>query len=235
MKKEFCLLLALCMACVFVAGCKSLPAEDAAAAPSDVVVKESEADLQSVPEQEGKEEKEPPVKRDVSPLVTYGQTFPELVLPKAELAFKGTVLKSDGGIMTNPEGKNTDANGYRYPNQYVTTYTVKIGEVFKGNYGEETIEVKISNGYGLSPELILYGETETEVWSARNAECLFLEEGDEAYFLVNYKTMTPEQISGYYIYGKEHGCQVKQADGHYRGKHSQFEWTDELLRSLSKQ
>ena len=56
-----------------------------------------------------------------------------------ELIFKGTVLEQGDSAMTNPDNSRLDKNGYQVMNELVTNYTVRVDELYAGDYAEATI------------------------------------------------------------------------------------------------
>lgn len=82
----------------------------------------------------------------------------EELFRERKLIFKGKILEQGSSAMTNPDNTRMDQYGYQIENSLVTKYTVQIEDLYKGEYLDETIELNVSNGGGLSPDLILYGE-----------------------------------------------------------------------------
>lgn len=118
-----------------------------------------------------------------------------------ELIFKGTVLEQGNSAMTNPDNSRLDKYGYQVMNEMVTDYTVRVEKLYAGDYAEDTICLKVANGYGLTPDLILYGEDKTSYLE----EPLVLDElevGKTYLFTLSDPVTTErgelEQFCGYY-------------------------------------
>lgn len=128
-------------------------------------------------------------------LADYAHRSPEKMKEDAALIVRGTITGNDGGVMTAPEEPDQNAE--------ITTYTVEVAEVFKGD-AEGTIKVKITNGRGYSPDIIRYGEDahrriELDRFQMKEGEVLLmLEQIDGEY------CMTPP-LDGYFIRGNNGG------------------------------
>ncbi len=61
------------------------------------------------------------------------------------LIFKGTVVEKGASAYTNPDNTRTDRYGYQVENKLVTNYTVRIDELYKGEYEGQTITIKVSS------------------------------------------------------------------------------------------
>ncbi|MBR6794155.1 MAG: hypothetical protein IKM48_07385 [Clostridia bacterium] len=73
-----------------------------------------------------------------------------------DLIVKVTPQSIEKEYFTNPDG---DFN----QNAHVTVFDLTVSEVYKGTWNDDTIQIKMLNGEGLSEELYLYGEDETYV------------------------------------------------------------------------
>ena len=74
------------------------------------------------------------------------------------LILEGTVLEKGDSAYTNPDHKRKDKWGYQVENKLVTNYTVRIDEIFKGEYEGQTITIKVSS-YEESPFALEVGKT----------------------------------------------------------------------------
>lgn len=124
----------------------------------------------------------------------------ETLLKESELILKGTVVEQGESAMTNPDGTLRSEEGYEIGNCMVTDYTVRIEELYKGTFEEETITVKVATGHGLSPDLILYGEDKT-TYLKDPVDIYELETGKTYVFaLLPYEEHTDSRFSGYYTF-----------------------------------
>ena len=213
MKRVLLVFVALALLCGALTGCKTEAPEESATA-GEVVQKvpsEVEVTVKDTPQKvDGNKEKDTLMVHKTYPVIEK-----EDVLRDAKLLFLGTVTASDGGVMTNPDKTVKDENGHIIPNQQIVTYTVKVEKVFKGEYKEETMTLLLTNGYGMSPDLILYGEDETTIFADWDTEILYLEVGKPAIFSVCYNEKTNLLPAGYYLNGKRTGYYPKNEDGQY--------------------
>lgn len=136
--------------------------------------------------------------------VTIDNVYPhysrEVLLKESELILKGTVVEQGESAMTNPDGTLKSEEGYEVGNCMVTDYTVRIEELYKGTFEEETITVKVATGHGLSPDLILYGEDKT-TYLKEPIDIYELETGKTYVFtLLPYTEHTDKRFSGYYTF-----------------------------------
>ena len=135
----------------------------------------------------------------------------EELTKEAELILHGRVKAKTGELMLNPDGKRTDAAGQPVANAQITSYEVEVYTVYKGAYEKDTIIVKTKNGRDLSPDLILYGESET-CKLAEPLERFDLTAGEECIlYLCYYEDAVPEE-SGYYSVAGDTGCFRKEGD-----------------------
>lgn len=138
----------------------------------------------------------------------------ETLLQTGELIIQGYVTEKKSEIMTNPDQTRMDSGKNIIPNEQITEYAVQVTKVYKGDYKQDTITVKTSNGYGLSPDLILSGEDETTIL-AHPLERLDLQIGKECILILTYvQEGTPEKIGYYPRYGKQ-GYFVLSGDGKF--------------------
>jgi len=121
----------------------------------------------------------------------------EQLLETAEVIIKGKVIKKNKEFMVNPDGMRADADGNVIDNEQITEYTVEIQTLYKGEYDGETINVKTSNGRGLNPDLILYGEDEKSIL-ATELDRLDFEIGEECILLLRYVNGSVPESNGYY-------------------------------------
>ena len=128
----------------------------------------------------------------------------EMLLDGAVIILKGTVIEKTSEKMTNPTGKRRKANGELITNTQIAEYTVEISEIYKGDYKGHTITVKTSNGYGLSPDLILYGEDEKNIL-ATSLKRQDFEIGKECILLLGYVDEGYEDRNGYYTVAGQWG------------------------------
>ncbi|MBQ8892863.1 MAG: hypothetical protein IJ043_00460 [Clostridia bacterium] len=135
------------------------------------------------------------------------------ILQRADLIIRGIVLRNNGYIMTNPDNTRTNSEGIYSPNAQITDYTVQILEIYKGSYSDSTIHVKTKNGFGFSPDLILYGEDETSIL-ASPLERVDLEVGKECILILNHITGVFKEEQGYYPFGSS-GYLLEDSTGTY--------------------
>lgn len=76
---------------------------------------------------------------------SYPSFTKEDLYRERSLIFKGTVLEQEDSAYTNPNHKRKDQWGYQVENKLVTNYTVRIDEIFKGEYEGQTITIKVSS------------------------------------------------------------------------------------------
>ncbi len=89
---------------------------------------------------------------------SYPSFTKEDLYRERSLIFKGTVLEKGDSAYTNPNHKRKDQWGYQVENELVTNYTVRIDEIFKGEYEGQTITIKVSS-YKDDPFLLEVGTT----------------------------------------------------------------------------
>lgn len=144
------------------------------------------------------------------------------LIQTADLILKGKVLSKDQEIMTNPGGTK---NGIM--NEQITTYTIEIDELYKGAYADETISVKTTNGMGLSPDLILYGEDENDVL-AEPLERFDLSVGKECVLILRYFDSDLESRAGYYVYGEDQGYFILDGNGAFKSRKDWVKYSPDL-------
>lgn len=140
---------------------------------------------------------------------------------KASLIVKVRVSAKAKEEMLNPDGKQKDAAGNLIENALITSYTATVQKVYKGVYDEKNITVKTSEGRGLSPDLILYGEDEKFVLDSPLRR-FTLEAGKEYLLFL---------VAGTYVFGPEVGCfTLKDGEWSNNREHSFTESELELLQ-----
>lgn len=132
----------------------------------------------------------------------------------ADLIVQGTITKKCSEIMTNPDGTRVDANGEIITNRQITEYTFEISQLYKGAHDSNILTVKTTNGEGLTPELILYGEDESTYLSSP-LERIDLEVGKECILLLVYVEASYEERTGYFPAGGISGYFPKDENGNY--------------------
>ena len=171
------------------------PAEQKPSTEQESTVAEETPAEKETPE---KTEAQKSEKSTIGIMVMYPSFSLEDLTKRAELILHGRVKAKLGEVMLNPDGKRTDAAGKKVNNAQITSYEVEVYTVYKGSCEKDTIIVKTNNGYGLSPDLILYGEDETTKLD-RPLDRFDLTVGKECImYLVNSKDSLPEE-SGYYV------------------------------------
>ncbi len=137
---------------------------------------------------------------------SYADFTTEQLIDEADLIVKGRVASMDEGMMTNPENDRNlkDDDGRGYANEQIHTYVFEIDTVYKGEYTADTIEIKTSNGYALSPDLILYGEDESSILSGE-LDRFDLEVGSECILTLKYMDLRLQARNGYYVLGEKQG------------------------------
>lgn len=145
-------------------------------------------------------------KDSVDVFITVPQYTTEQLINEADLIVKGRVASVDEGVMVNPKNDKTlkDDEGRGVANEQIHTYVFEIDAVYKGDYSAETVEIKTSNGYALSPDLILYGEDETTILST-SLERFDLEVGSECILTLRFLDRKMQVRTGYYVHGDEQG------------------------------
>ena len=135
-------------------------------------------------------------------LVSISGSYPHYekdeLLKERPLVFKGIVTKKGESYMRNPDGTLTNEYGGPITNYQTTEYTIQIQELYKGSYAEETIILKINNGYGLNADLILYGEDETTKL-AEKPKFFELTVGEEYIFTPAFITSKDPRFEGYQV------------------------------------
>ena len=133
-----------------------------------------------------------------------------------ELVVKATVKEKVREYFTDPESKTEIAFNN---NAHITVFELEISEVLRGEWGEETLQLKMFNGYGMSPDLYLYGKDETTVMSEK-IEPFLLEPGRE--YLLGLVYTHPGRANcyndegGYVIRWGKTWCFTQGEDGIYR-------------------
>lgn len=178
---------------------------------------EKEESQEKKPVEETETEEEKPKEKDRLEIITTRISYTkEDLIQKAELIFKGKVLKKEKEYMTNPDGTLRLESGRKIPNAQVAEYTVEIQELYKGEYKAKTITVKTVNGHNLSPDLILYGEDEHVVLASPLVRTDF-EVGKECILMLkNVTNSSGGKRDGYQpLYGRS-GYFPLQEDGNYK-------------------
>ncbi len=117
-----------------------------------------------------------------------------------EIIFKGTVTEVVDAYFTNPDGED-------YTNAHITVFELKVSDVYKGRWEEETFEVKMFNGEGMSKDLYLYGEDDKYILD-EEIEKFLLEEGKE--YILGVVSLDLEK---YNTYGEEDGYAIQTGKG----------------------
>ncbi|MBQ6823458.1 MAG: hypothetical protein IJP27_02285 [Clostridia bacterium] len=217
MKRILLILMALVFLCGALTGCKAKENNESAAAPDEVVNKAPDEVVSETVDQPQAAESNG--KMVLSSTSSYPRIEKNDVLRDAEIILLGTVTETDGGVMTNPDLTLKDEKGQILSNMQLTTYTIEIDELYKGDYTDETIKLYVTNGYGLSPELILYGEDETTIWADWEQEVLRLEVGTPAIFALKYHEKSDLAPAGYYLETKKTGYLPRNEKGEYQTVH----------------
>ncbi len=195
--------------CLLPVGCSEKGGNEVATPDSFI-----EKDTTDVTENSAQKEDNTPSKEYLSISTTKASFNKEQLLEKGDLIIRGKVLTKDSEVMTNPDGTTTDKNGHIITNEQIAAYTVEIDEVYKGSYDEETIEVKTSNGSGLSPDLILYGEDETTILGTP-LDRFDMEPGAECIIILCRLETGSEITTGYYPFGPDCGYFLPDGNGNY--------------------
>ncbi|MBQ7090684.1 MAG: hypothetical protein IJN82_06165 [Clostridia bacterium] len=135
----------------------------------------------------------------------------EQLLEMSDLIVRGRVISKDGEAMSNPDNTRMK-DGALIANALISSYTVKIDQIYKGNYEGETICVKTSYGSGLPPELIL-GEDE-EVIVLNEEEKIDLSPKNDCILLLSYDETDSEVDTGYFL-TMSLGYLVPDGNGNY--------------------
>lgn len=86
-----------------------------------------------------------------------------IFLDQADIILKGEVIEVQQPYFTNPDAEQYGSNGVDPVNAYTTVYTLRVDEVYQGEWTEDTIEVKIYNRIFMTVEQALYGEDENAI------------------------------------------------------------------------
>ncbi len=187
-------------------------------------VKEEPPAEKPLEDAEVEEPKEPEViKKDYLEILEHpALVTKEEMIQKAELIFKGKVLKKEKEYMTNPDG-TLQAEGWgKIPNAQVAEYSVEIETLYKGTYESSVITVKTANGHGLSPDLILYGEDERVILSSPLRR-IDLEEGADCILaLTNVTNSIGGKENGYQPLYSELSYFTLDENGKYSNKDTHF-------------
>lgn len=84
----------------------------------------------------------------------------EEFVKNSELILGGTITKVTAEYFTNPDGTLMTSEGILATNAWVTEYEMEISQVYKGDYEDDVIRIKVYNGESLTPDQFLYGEDE---------------------------------------------------------------------------
>lgn len=141
----------------------------------------------------------------------------EELLDRAELVVQGTVIKKVSETMTNPSGKQKNDSGEIIKNSQVTAYDVEISKIYKGDYEEQNIIIMTSNGSGLSPDLILYGEDDKNILGTP-LHRFDLDVGKECIFILTYIDDRGEDGNGYYCLAGEWGYYPLNEEGIFKSE-----------------
>lgn len=156
-----------------------------------------------------------PAAKDIIEFTTMNvQYTTDQIIAEADLIVKGTIASVDEGIMTNPklDPDIKDDNGRAVNNEQIHTYVFEIDTIYKGDHTGDTVEVKTSNGFGLSPDIILYGEDDTAVLGTP-LNRFDLKVGSECILALKLVKASPACRYGYYVHGETQGVfSVDQAE-----------------------
>lgn len=108
---------------------------------------------------------------------------------------------------TDADDTRLTPSGEPVTNIHVTRYELEIKKIYKGALDSNTIELKTYNGEGLTPDLYLYGEDETQVLS-EPLDILELQVGKEYIISLEYY---PEEAAQYYGDTGGYGIQYGKA------------------------
>lgn len=147
---------------------------------------------------------------------TEGVFTKEMLLDGATLIVRGTVKEKTNEMMTNPTGKRK-VNGEIIANRQITEYSFEISEIYKGTYEDKLITVKTSNGYGLTPDLILYGEDDKNILATPLQRHDF-EVGKECIMTLIYIDDGYEERNGYYTLAGHWGYYPLNEEGVFQNK-----------------
>jgi hypothetical protein len=123
--------------------------------------------------------------------------------------------------MTNPDGTLCDDEGKKIPNAQIAEYSVEIETLYKGTYESSVITVKTTNGHGLSPDLILYGEDERTILD-HPLDREDLEEGADCILFLNNVDIGYELGNSYQLCGGEQGYCSLDENGMYTSYEMQY-------------
>ena len=136
------------------------------------------------------------------------------LLQRSDIVVRGKIVSKNYELMTNPDGTAKDSKGELITNSQVAEYTMEIYDIYKGKYDGDTINVMTYNGYGLEPDLILYGEDEKSILSSP-IERVDYELGKECILLIAYANDVSEGYDGYYPVGGKSGYYPLDESGKY--------------------
>lgn len=138
---------------------------------------------------------------------TYAALTPEYLVETSDLIIRGRVISKDGEAMSNPDNTRKATNA-AILNALITSYTVEIDEIYKGDYRGDTICVKTSYGEGLTPEMIR-GESKDIAIENDEVKLALSTEGD-CILLLSYIETDASVDTGYF---PTRGAGYLQPDG----------------------
>ena len=153
-------------------------------------------------------------KEYISITTTKEMLYKQDLISRAEIIIEGKVACKNFEVMTNPDGTALDSSGNALVNCQIAQYTIEINENYKGDYSGDTINVMTYNGYGLSADLILYGEDDKSILETP-LERVDLEVGQEYILLLQYVDDVFEGYDGYYPVANQLGVYQKDQNGNY--------------------
>jgi hypothetical protein len=150
---------------------------------------------------------------------------------------KATVDSIEKEYFTNPNGEEVDLAGIPYDNAFVTLYNLTVSKCYKGNWESNTLQLKILNGKGMSPNLYLYGKDKDYIL-AEEPQKFFLDVGKEYILGVAYVPKGSSVYEGEEQYLLRYGdcwCFEKNDTGIYVNKNNEInhmEFESETLMNL---
>lgn len=131
---------------------------------------------------------------------SYGIFDKEYIVENSELIVRAKPMEIVNRYYTCPEGVSI-FTGKENDNAEVTEYQLKVKDVYKGDWKEDTINIKVYNGIGLTPEQYENGEDENTIIQS-NIKTTYVDMDSEYVFGLSYSEGICGDAPGYIIVGR---------------------------------
>ena len=131
---------------------------------------------------------------------SYGTFDKEYIVENSDLIVRAKPVEVVNRYYTCPEGVSI-FTGKEEDNAEVTEYQLKVEDVYKGDWKDDTINIKVYNGIGLTPEQYENGEDENTIIQ-NNMRTTYVDMDSEYIFGLAYSEDICGDAPGYTIVGR---------------------------------